>query len=221
MSSYSQNIQGGNLQTEKSKNNSSLSEANNIIDLPVTTSEVPSVDLKALSPYSETLEDIINSWNLDEPLNAEGLDEASPEIKFDTYLWIIRQKEKELNKYKSIAEESISRTQLWLERKEKNFNNTIGFLSNQIKYYLKSSGIKTLSLPNGTIGLRKRPDILEIANEELFYENAKVEFLRHTPENYEPDLIAIKKYIKETSELPKGVILKSQEAKFYYKLTDN
>ena len=209
------------MQTEKSKSNSVNSEVNNIIDLPVTTSEIPPVDLKVLSPYSETLEDIISSWNLDEPLNAEGLDEASPEVKFDTYLWIIRQKEKELNKYRSISEESIKRTQLWLERKEKNFSTTIIFLSNQIKYYLKSNGIKTLSLPNGTIGLRKRPDTLEIINEELFYENAKVEFLRHTPESYEPDLKAIKDYIKQTSELPKGVILKSQEPKFYYKLTED
>ncbi|MBN8570397.1 MAG: host-nuclease inhibitor Gam family protein [Ignavibacteria bacterium] len=207
------------MQTEKSQSNSTNSEANNIIDLPVTTSEIPPIDLKVLSPYAETLEDIINSWNLDEPLNAEGLDEASPEIKFDTYLWIIRQKEKELAKYKSISEESINRTQLWLERKEKNFNSTISFLSNQIRYYLKSNGIKSLSLPNGTIGLRKKPDTLEIVDEELFYENAKVEFLRHTPESYEPDLKAIKDYIKQTSELPKGVILKSQEPKFYYKLT--
>lgn len=221
MSSYSQNIQGGNLLTEKSKNNSDSSEVNNIIDLPVTTSEIPPADLKSLSPYKETLEDIISSWNLDEPLNAEGLDEASPEIKFDTYLWIIRQKEKELEKYRSISEESINRTQLWLERKEKNFTSTISFLCNQIKYYLKSNGIKSLSLPNGTIGLRKKPDTLEIANEELFYENAKVEFLRHTPESYEPDIKAIKGYIKQTSELPKGVILKSQEPKFYYKLTED
>lgn len=209
------------MTTEKSRSNLAESEVSNIIDLPVSASESPPVDLKALSPYNETLDDIISSWNLDEPLNAEGLDEASPEVKFDTYLWIIRQKEKELNKYRSISEESIKRTQLWLERKEKNFSTTIIFLSNQIKYYLKSNGIKTLSLPNGTIGLRKRPDTLEIINEELFYENAKVEFLRHTPESYEPDLKAIKDYIKQTSELPKGVILKSQEPKFYYKLTED
>lgn len=221
MSSYLQNIQGGSLQTEKSKSNSSLTEVNNILNLPVATSEIAPVDLKALSPYKETLEEIINSWNLDEPLIAEGLDEASPEIKFDTYLWIIRQKEKELNKFRNIAEESINRTQLWLDRKEKNFNSTISFLSNQIRYYLKSNGIKSLSLPNGTIGLRKKPDTLEIANEELFYENAKVEFLRHTPENYEPDIKAIKDYIKLTNELPKGVIFKSQEPKFYYKLTED
>jgi len=207
--------------TEKSRSNLAESEVSNIIDLPVITSESPPVDLKVLSPYKETLEDIINSWNLDEPLNAECLDESSPEIKFDTYLWIIRQKEKELNKYKSIAEGSINRTQLWLERKEKNFNSTISFLSNQIKYYLKSNGIKSLSLPNGTIGLRKRPDTLEIANEKLFYENAKVEFLRHTPESYEPDLKAIKNFINKSNEIPKGVILKSQEPKFFYKLTED
>lgn len=188
-------------------------------------SSIHLIDVTKALPKSlsdkEILEDIINSWNLDEPLNSDGLDESSPEIKYDTYLWIIRQKEKELNKFKSIAEESINRTQLWLERKEKNFNNTINFLSNQIRYYLKSNGIKSLSLPNGTIGLRKKPDTLEIANEELFYENAKVKFLRHNPESYEPDLKAIKDYIKQTSELPKGVILKSQEPKFYYKLTED
>ncbi len=205
----------------KSVNSAQLTES----DESFEGSNIHLIDVAKALPKSlsdkEVLEDIINSWNLDEPLNSDGLDESSPEIKFDTYLWIIRQKEKELNKFKSIAEESINRTQLWLERKEKNFNNTINFLSNQIRYYLKSNGIKSLSLPNGTIGLRKKPDTLEIANEELFYENAKVEFLRHNPESYEPDLKAIKDYIKQTSELPKGVILKSQEPKFYYKLTED
>ncbi len=168
----------------------------------------------------EVLEDIINSWNLDEPLNSEGLEEASPEVQLDTYLWIVRKKEEELVKHQKLAVETIERTERWLANKEKNIVSTIEFLSNRFRYYLKSNNLKSLSLPNGTIGLRKRPKKVEVVDEELFFQNANPSTLKHHPENYEPDLNAIKSHIKDTSELPKGVEIISQEDKFYYKLSE-
>ncbi len=166
----------------------------------------------------EILEDIINSWNLDESLN---LEEPSPEVRYDTYLWVIREKEKELNRYKAFAEESINRTTRWLESKDKSITSAIDFLSNQIKFYLKSSNLKSLSLPNGKIGFRKNPSTLEIIDEDIFFANALPEFIRHTPENFEPNIKAIKEHIKKTSELPQGVELKGSEPKFYYKLSQD
>jgi hypothetical protein len=168
----------------------------------------------------ETLEEIINSMNLDEGFLTDNLKEASPEVQLDTYLYVIRKKEEELLKYQQIANETIARTEKWLEGREKNISSSISYLSNRLRYYLKSNNIKSLSLPNGVIGLRKLPKKLEIADEELFFRDANPDFLKHHPESYEPDLQAIKNFINTSNEIPKGVIVKSQEPKFYYKLSE-
>jgi len=195
----------GNTQQLIASNIHSIEEAQ-ALSKPVTDKEI--------------LEDIINGWSLDEPLNSEGLEEASPEVQMDTYLWIVRKKEEELVKHQKLAAETIERTERWLANKEKNIVSTIEFLSNRFRYYLKSNNLKSLSLPNGTIGLRKRPKKVEVVDEELFFQNAEPGMLKHHPENYEPDLNAIKSHIKNTSELPKGVEIVSQQDKFYYKLSE-
>jgi len=191
---------------------------------PFTETNIHSIEeAKSLAkPLSdkETLEEIINSMNLDEGILTENLKEASPEIQLDTYLYVIRKKEEELLKYQQIASEAIARTEKWLEGREKNISSSISYLSNRLRYYLKSNNLKSLSLPNGVIGLRKLPKKLEISDEELFFRDANPDFLKHYPESYEPDLQAIKNFINKSNEIPKGVIVKSQEPKFYYKLSE-
>ncbi|MBS1516106.1 MAG: host-nuclease inhibitor Gam family protein [Bacteroidetes bacterium] len=175
--------------------------------------------IKPLSD-KEMLEEIINSMGLDEGFLTDNLKEASPEVQLDTYLYVIRKKEEELLKYQQIATETIARTEKWLEGREKNISSSISYLSNRLRYYLKSNNLKSLSLPNGVIGLRKLPKKLEISDEELFFRDANPDFLKHHPESYEPDLQAIKNFINKANEIPKGVIVKSQEPKFYYKLSE-
>ncbi len=191
---------------------------------PFTETNIHSIEeAKSLAkPLSdkETLEEIINSMNLDEGILTENLKEASPEIQLDTYLYVIRKKEEELLKYQQIASEAIARTEKWLEGREKNISSSISYLSNRLRYYLKSNNLKSLSLPNGVIGLRKLPKKLEISDEELFFRDANPDFLKQYPESYEPDLQAIKNFINKSNEIPKGVIVKSQEPKFYYKLSE-
>jgi len=48
----------------------------------------------------------------------------------------------------------------------------------------------------------------------------KPEFLIQIPEIFKPDLKSIKDYIKNTSDIPAGVNIKTREDKFYYKLAD-
>ena len=169
----------------------------------------------------ELLEDFLNGLDLNDD-SAVSIDEIEPEIKLDKYLWVIRQKESELNKCSALAEESMRRTQAWLDKKENTINSAIEFLSGQMKNYLKQNKLKSLSLPNGNIGFRKQSDVIIIQNEEIFLENAKPELLRHVEESYEPDLKAIKDYIKKSGgDMPKGVDLKPQESKFYYKLSED
>ena len=172
-----------------------------------------------ISSDKELLEEFINNMNL-ESNNLIDIESIDPEIKLDKYLWIIRQKEIELNKCKAIAEVSLNRTQNWLEKKEQSINSTIEFLTNQMQNYLNQNSLNKLSLPNGSIGFRKQPDSIEITDEELFLTTAASELLRHLPEKFEADLKSIKEYIKTTSEIPAGVELKSKDPKFYYKLSE-
>lgn len=195
-----------------------LNEAISVTPTKKTNTENPKV--MQIASDKELLEDFLNGLELnnDTPLS---IDEIEPEIKLDKYLWVIRQKETELNKCIALAEESIRRTEAWLNKKENTITSAIEFLSGQMKNYLKQNKLKSLSLPNGNIGFRKQSDVVIIQNEELFLENAKPELLRHIQESYEPDLKAIKDYIKKSGgDLPKGIDLKPQESKFYYTLSD-
>ena len=195
-----------------------LNEAISVTPTKKTNTENPKV--MQIASDKELLEDFLNGLELNDD-SAVSIDEIEPEIKLDKYLWVIRQKESELNKCSALAEESIRRTQAWLNKKENTITSAIEFLSGQMKNYLKQNKLKSLSLPNGNIGFRKQSDVVIIQNEELFLENAKPELLRHIQESYEPDLKAIKDYIKKSGgDLPKGIDLKPQESKFYYTLSD-
>ena len=167
----------------------------------------------------ELLEDFLNGLDLNDG-DMASIDEIEPEIKLNKYLWVIKQKEIELDKCKALAEESISRTQNWFDKKENTINAAIEFLSNQMRNYLKQNKLNTISLPNGKIGFRKQPDIVEVTDEELFLTTAASELIRHLPEKFEADLKSIKEYIKSTSEIPDGVEIKSKDPKFYYKLNE-
>lgn len=172
-----------------------------------------------LSSDKELLEEFLNSMDL-ESNNINDFESIAPEIRLDKYLWVIRQKELELCKCKALAEESINRTQNWIDKKEQSINSTIEFLTNQMRNYLNQNSLNKLSLPNGSIGFRKQPDSIEITDEELFLTTAASELLKHVPEKFEADLKSIKEYIKTTSEIPAGVELKSKDPKFYYKLRE-
>jgi len=195
-----------------------LNEAVFVTPSKRTITENP--DVIHIASDKELLEDFLNELDLNDDKSV-SIDEIEPEIKLDKYLWVIRQKETELNKCSALAEESMRRTQAWLDKKENTINSAIEFLSGQMRNYLKQNKLKSLSLPNGNIGFRKQSDVVIIQNEEIFLANAKPELLRHIQESYEPDLKAIKDYIKKSGgDMPKGVDLKPQESKFYYKLSD-
>ena len=178
--------------------------------------EKPDVLIKS---DKELLEDFLNELDTGDGL--VSIEAIEPEIRIDKFLWVIRQKEKELEKCKTIANESINRAQSWVDKKTSSINSAIEYLTGQMRNYLHQSKLKSLSVPNGNIGFRKQPDVLIIQDEELFFENANPSLLKHTEESYTPDIKAIKEYIKQSGgDLPKGIDLKSQDSKFYYKLNE-
>lgn len=171
-----------------------------------------------LSTDKELLEDFLNEIDTEDGL--VKIESIEPEIRLDKFLWIIRQKENELKKCKAIADHSISMADNWYSKKESTITSAIEFLTRQMQNYLRQNNLKSLSLPNGKIGYRKQVDLIEISDDDVFLENAKPEFLIQIPEIFKPDLKSIKDYIKNTSDIPAGVNIKTREDKFYYKLAD-
>lgn len=196
----------------------------------ILNESVPKIDWgKNVSPMKDPPIKIVSDKELLEEflngLESEGSDlkeiqDLEPEMRLDKFLYVIRQKEKELQRCSALAEESIKRAQSWIDKKANTINSAIDFLSSQMRNYLKQNQLKSLSLPNGSIGFRKQQDTIEIIDETLFLTTANSELLRHIPEKFEADLKSIKDHIKKTSEIPAGVELKTKQDKFYYKLSE-
>jgi len=150
--------------------------------------------------------------------NAEELTDESPEVRFSKFLYVIKMKEREITKVKATAEKLIQDIEAWTDKKISQHQGQIEFLSKQMENYLRQQQLKSLPLPSGTVGLRKQQPKILIIDEDKFYENADASILRRIPESFEPDLKAIKEKLKTTGEIPEGIEVTEQEAKFYYKL---
>lgn len=169
------------------------------------------------SEEKSTLEDLFEELfaNIDENKIIES---DSPEILFSKFLWKIKYLEGEIDKIKSASEQLIAEVEQWKVHKTEQKLKQIEYLSRQMEYYLRQKEMKTLSLPNGSIALRKQPDRIEITDEELFYQKADESVLRRVPESYAPDMKAIRDKIKKTGEILPGIQVTEQESKFSYKL---
>ena len=66
----------------------------------------------------------------------------------------------------------------------------------KLEAFIKERQEKTITLPNGTLKMHKKPDKIEIVNLEVFLKNARPEMLTVIPEQVKPDLNKIKAYIK-------------------------
>jgi type I site-specific restriction-modification system R (restriction) subunit len=185
----------------------------------IVTADPIELDGKVIteSDAAEILEEFFDEI-FTEAEGKEMLTNSSPEIVFTKYLWVIKKLETEIEKIRITSEKLKSEIDEWESKKTNQKLDQIAYLSNQMENYLRQKELKSLSLPNGNIGLRKQQPKIEIINEEMFYEHAEASLLRHVPESYAPDLTAIKQKIKSTGELPKGVEVTEQDSKFFYKL---
>lgn len=153
-----------------------------------------------------------------EQIEADLAKADSEEVVFSKYLWVIKMKEQAIANVNATATKLISDIEDWQERKIQQNQGQIDFLCTSMQNYLKQKNLKSLQLAPGTIGMRKQQDKIVILNEELFYEKADPQLLRHIPEAYEPDMKKIKEHIKTNGVIPDGIDVTPQEPKFYYKI---
>ncbi|HEY5123863.1 MAG TPA: host-nuclease inhibitor Gam family protein [Ignavibacteria bacterium] len=187
-------------------------EPNNITEISPDEglSLLPRQDDKAI------LEEIFD--DMYEQIEADLAKADSPEVVFSKYLWVIKMKEKAIDNVKATASKLIQDIEDWQSKKIQQNQGQIDFLCTSMQNYLKQKNLKSMQLAPGTIGMRKQQDKILIIDEELFYEKADSQLLRHIPEAYEPDMKKIKEFIKTSSAIPEGVDVTPQDPKFYYKL---
>lgn len=192
------------------KNNSDVLELNEDTQLQ----SAPTSEEKKL--LEECLDDLFSKEE-QEDLQKE---EQTPEVRFTRFLWKIKFIEQEIEKHKRVAEETINEINSWFEKKRNQLEKQIEWLSNQMENYLIIQNKKKLELPPGRIAFRSQQDKIEIIDNELFYNKALPELLRKIEESFEPDMSKIKKYIKETGDVPEGIAVSPQQPKFYIKLNN-
>ncbi|MCX8106746.1 MAG: host-nuclease inhibitor Gam family protein [Ignavibacterium album] len=126
----------------------------------------------------------------------------------------------QIKSVQSEAEEEINIINQWAQRKVSKLIDRISFFEARLERFIREQGVKTIELPNGTLKIRKSPDKVEIADTQLFMNNATPELLRVIPESVKPDLIKIKSFIRLKGTIPPGVKYEEGKEKFTYKLTN-
>lgn len=152
------------------------------------------------------------------------LDAEQKEIKqtaayYDLILLEISKLQTQIESNFAEAEKEVEIIKEWALNKNSGIQDKINFFVLKLEAYIKEMGEKTISLPNGTLKMYKKPDKIEIEDLDLFLQKARPEMLTIIPEQVKPDLNAIKAYIK-TKPIPPGIRVIEGKNEFSYKLNN-
>lgn len=148
---------------------------------------------------------------------AEQKEEQQTEAYFDLLLLGIRKLSSQIEYNFHEAEKECSMINNFVLHKNSQLQERIKWLELKLEAFIKERGEKTITLPNGTLKMHKKPDKVEIEDLELFLKKAKPEMLTIVPEQVKPDLNKIKAYIK-TKPVPAGIKIIEGKEEFSYKL---
>jgi hypothetical protein len=155
---------------------------------------------------------------LDELLReTEQREDEQTEAYFDLLLLQIKHLQHQIAYNFSEAEKECSMINSFVLHKNTQLQERIKWLELKLQSFILEKKEKTITLPNGTLKMHKKPDRIEIENLDLFLSKAKPEMLTVIPEQVKPDLNKIKNYIK-TKPVPPGVKIIEGKEEFSYKL---
>ena len=155
-------------------------------------------------------------YNLaDDELNPEPIDES----KADALLYCIGKEQSGMNDVQMQAQSQIDKIKLWEEVQTAKHQKVIDDMTVRPQgyfYALKSTDpdLKTKSMVNGTMKVRKRHPLITVEDEGLFLQKDNGDLTRIVPASLAPDKKAIKKYIKETGDIPEGISVEERDDKF-------
>ncbi|MBZ0184480.1 MAG: host-nuclease inhibitor Gam family protein [Melioribacteraceae bacterium] len=156
---------------------------------------------------------------LDELLEEVEHKEKTEQLAYyDLALIEIKELTKQIEVIFTQADKEAEIIKSWALSKASKLQDRITFIEQKLESYIRAEELKTLSLPNGTLKLRKNPDKVEITDMDVFLSKANKDMLTIIPEQLKPDLNKIKTYIKMKGEIPVGVNIISGEETFSIKL---
>ena len=150
-------------------------------------------------------------------LEIEAKEEQQTEASYDLILLAIRKYQSEMEWNFQEAEKECTMIRNFVISKNSQIQERIKWLERKLEAFIREREEKTISLPNGTLKMHKKPDRIEVEDLELFLTKAKPELITIIPEQIKPDLNKIKAFIK-TRPVPPGIKLIEGEIEFSYKL---
>ena len=155
-------------------------------------------------------------YNLaDDELNPEPIDES----KADALLYCIGREQAGMNDVRQQAQKQIDKIKLWEEVQTAKHQKVIEGMEIRLQSYfialvVDNPDLKTKSMVNGTMKVRKRQPLITVEDEGLFLTKDNGDLTRIVPGYLAPDKNAIKKYIKDTGDIPEGVSVEERDDKF-------
>ena len=118
-------------------------------------------------------------------------------IRADQALAVIASIEEKASEIEQIAEEEIKLITSWKESELVKLQKKESWLSFQLEQFLNKTGESTLNLAHGVIKVRKSRDKVTVVDEEKFLPvGKKLGLVRRIDAKEEPDLNAIRAYLK-------------------------
>ena len=139
-------------------------------------------------------------------------------VRADQALAVIASIEEKASEIEQIAEEEIKLITNWKESELVKLRKKESWLSFQLEQFLYTTGESTLNLAHGVIKVRKSRDKVTVVDEEKFLPvGQKLGLVRRIDAKDEPDLNAIRAYLKlHGNRPPSGVIVTPGQPTFSY-----
>jgi len=150
-------------------------------------------------------------------MEVEAKEQQQTEAGYDLMLLAIRKYQSEIKRNFEEGDKECQLIQNFVLSKNSQIQEKVNWLEKKLEAYIREREEKTITLPNGTLKMHKKPDRIEVEDLELFLKNARKEWLTVIPEQLKPNLLAIKNHIK-TRPTPKGVKIIEGQVEFSYSL---
>ncbi len=155
-----------------------------------------------------------------EEIIVETEDDAS------TALRLVGLRDREIERLEGLRQREVERINSWTNIEIEKIQRQKSFFLQALETFmlgrnLENEKVKSVKFPNGTIGLRKNPDRIEIAEGFQPDKHPEDKFVKSVVKTvYSVDKAAIKEAVQTTGECPEYASLVPGEVKFYYKLPE-
>lgn len=142
-------------------------------------------------------------------------------LRADQALAAVAVIEDKIEEVEQIAQQEFDLITRWKDSETTKLQNKINWLTFNLEKFIRVTGDATIALAHGTIKIRKSRDKIDIVDLKKFTEIAKRHgLLRHVDASDEPDLSALRAFIKlNGGKPPLGVMLTPGQPTFSYLTT--